>query len=153
MTKIQLLIKLYKKIFNKISCQKNDKYVKFKNPYTSNVSLNFLEGFLEGLVLHKNINIVQVGAHDGDSFDPISKFCKKYNHKITIGYIEPQPDVFEMLKKNKNFLERAKFLNAAITEDGENLIIYRLKKKYWKYYKMEKKMSEHCWPTAIASSF
>ena len=41
---------------------------------------------------------VQVGAHDGVSFDPVREYIAGYGFPALL--IEPQPDIFTRLKKN-----------------------------------------------------
>lgn len=80
---------------------------------------------------------VQIGAHDGKNLDPIYPFITA--HGWTGLFIEPQPDIFERLKKTYSGWEKqwAKegaaapnpywFLNAAIgMRDGE-MSLYRFK--------------------------
>lgn len=132
---------------------RNKKYVKFSNPTKTDVKLSYVEGYLDGLLSARGfLRIVQVGAHDGRSFDPISVFCEKNSGRLSAGFVEPQPDIFEMLKSNKSSLMDARFLNALITESGGSKPIFRLKKQYWEHYKPKSGLPAHCWPTAIASS-
>lgn len=143
------IVKLLKKV---CSVNKKDKHAKFINPPFLIDNVTFFDGVLEGLLaIKKPINIVQVGANDGLSFDPIHKFVTANNSMINILYIEPQVDVFDLLKDNHKSNPNAKFLNAAIGPAG-HLTMYRLKRKYWGYYKRGAGLDSHCWATAVASS-
>lgn len=128
-------------------------YEKFKNPTKTNDCLSYVDGFLDAF-LHqrKQVALVQVGAHDGSAFDPISAFVDANKDRIDAGFVEPQPEVFEMLKENKSSVPRARFLSALIVDDGKTIPLYRLKKEYWGFYKPARGLPEHAWPTAIASS-
>ena len=41
---------------------------------------------------------VQIGANDGINHDPLHEYVTKYNLSGLV--VEPQPDVFELLRKN-----------------------------------------------------
>lgn len=126
---------------------------KFKNPTKTSESLSYIDGYLDGILVDTNtISLVQIGAHDGSAFDPISSFIEINKHRVHGGFVEPQPELFVMLKKNKDSLPHAQFLNALIVSGDKSMPLYRLKKQYWRFYKPEKGLPEHAWPTAIASS-
>lgn len=78
---------------------------------------------LEFIVAHlmlrkKDIFFIQIGANDGVSADPVYKFANAFGWKGIL--VEPQPDIFERLKKNyEKCAPNLKFLNAAVsTHDG-----------------------------------
>ena len=60
---------------------------------------NFLNGVLFSLFEKNQIDIVQVGANDGEHGDPLYDFIKKYPQRISLIAIEPQLKAFNELKK------------------------------------------------------
>lgn len=79
------------------------------------------------LTYSKKIFFIQVGANDGKMSDPLNKFIKRYNKKITGIMIEPQKVEFERLKKmykNYNF----KFENIAISSRNQKRKLYKVRK-------------------------
>jgi FkbM family methyltransferase len=62
---------------------------------------------------------IQIGAHDGVSFDPICRYARQYNWRGIL--VEPQPKVFERLVKARHQEKNLFFENAAIGKtDGES---------------------------------
>jgi FkbM family methyltransferase len=71
------------------------------------------------------LTLIQVGANAGREDDPVRPYLLKYPWRGVL--IEPQPDVFEMLKLNYAGLEsRLFFENVAISTSPEPLKLYRL---------------------------
>lgn len=73
------------------------------------------------------INIVQIGANDGISADPIYDLIKD-NENIKAFLVEPQHDAFEQLVNNYtpyNISNRIKFLKYAITDKNESIKLYK----------------------------
>ena len=71
------------------------------------------------------LTLLQVGANEGRDDDPIRTYL--YNYPWQGLLIEPQPDVFENLKKNyAGAKSRLTFENIAISSSPEPLILYRL---------------------------
>jgi len=69
--------------------------------------------------------VVQIGANDGITYDPIHRFIVKYGFRGVL--VEPQPDAFSKLKKNYAALPQIAVEQAAIAEaDGEQAM-YRFK--------------------------
>lgn len=142
---------MIKRILNRFRGKK--KYVKFKNPTKTSVALSYIDGFLDGVTSEREkIALVQIGAHDGSAFDPINVFVDSNRGRVDAGFVEPQPEVFELLKENKSSIPNARFLNALIVNGEKSIPLYRLKKEYWGFYKPDKGLPDHAWPTAIASS-
>ena len=78
-----------------------------------------LEFVVAHLMLRKQkIFFVQIGANDGMAADPLYKFVTKFGWNGIL--VEPQPQIFEQLKKNyENWGQNLKFVNAAVSEqDG-----------------------------------
>jgi FkbM family methyltransferase len=73
----------------------------------------------------QSLTLVQVGANAGRDDDPIRPYILNYPWRSLL--IEPQPDVFEMLKTNYAGLEsRLIFENVAISGDPAPLKLFRL---------------------------
>ncbi len=69
--------------------------------------------------------VVQVGAFDGSSFDPIRNYILEYGLRAVL--IEPQPDIFERLVKSYEGQARVTFENAAISYKEGTATLYRFK--------------------------
>jgi len=76
--------------------------------------------------LPSDCTVIQIGANDGKSFDPVRSFILKYKFRALL--VEPQPDVFERLKKNYEGREGVSFANVAISAKRGVLPLYRFKK-------------------------
>ncbi len=64
------------------------------------------------------MSVVQIGAYDGKSEDPLFAFLTQYNVRAIL--VEPQPRVFEMLKENYKNCANVDLVRAAVaTKDGE----------------------------------
>ena len=88
-----------------------------------------LKNILENLFKKKLINsIIQIGANDGDQFDHLSLFIKKYNTKSIL--VEPIFEHFEKLKKNYYSHKNIIFENLAISENKELKNLYSVKKEF-----------------------
>ncbi len=71
------------------------------------------------------INIVQIGANDGISADPIYDYIID-NNNIHAYLVEPQKDAFIELEKNyKNASDRVKCYKHAITDKNEEIKLYK----------------------------
>lgn len=68
---------------------------------------------------------IQIGANDGKTNDPVYPFVVKYNLSGIV--IEPQPDVFKLLKETYKNYPKVKCVNAAIAEKSGSLSFYRAK--------------------------
>lgn len=75
----------------------------------------------------ENFFVVQVGANDGNFADPLSQLIK--THRWNGILIEPQPDVFDKLKKEyKSEADLLQFENIAISSKPGTLPLYRLRR-------------------------
>lgn len=91
--------------------------------------------------------VLQIGAHDGFSSDPLNKYIVKYSLNAVL--VEPQSDVFENLKNNYHGLQNLHFVNAAISHENGYTKIYRLAPSFYdKYQKLRKKRAN---PTCVSS--
>lgn len=94
--------------------------------------LNHLESCLYTLLTQRRvINIVQIGANNGSTNDPIYKFIQENPGKTRIVLIEPQEFLIPYLAANYEFHRAMHILNIAIG-GGEELTLYRVKHDCWK---------------------
>jgi hypothetical protein len=73
----------------------------------------------------KDIFFVQIGAHDGHSYDPIGPYVRKFQWRGLL--IEPQPAVFAKLKEHYAGQSNLIFENVAIAEQEGSLTLYCFK--------------------------
>ena len=72
--------------------------------------------------------IIQIGANDGVSGDPLFDMAQKHeNWKLLL--VEPVPHLFDQLKKNYGNTARVTYVNAAINEDGDPQLFYVIDQK------------------------
>ena len=97
--------------------------------------LNFLDGFLTGL-LHSNdkLGLLQCGANDGVTVDPVRQFILRNPEKVHAVLVEPLPDIHALLTENYAGQEHVKALNLAIGPQ-ESIELYRIKREYTEQYK------------------
>ena len=84
------------------------------------------------------LQFVQIGANDGLRNDPIREFVVRDRWNGV--FVEPLPDVFELLKRNYAYLGNAnlKFVNAAIATSGEtDLTFYTFDEDFLNQLPME----------------
>ena len=77
----------------------------------------------------KNYKIIQIGANDGVSGDPVNHFIMDYHNSISYIGLEPQTIPFEKLKKNYKEFNNFYFIKECIGEKGVNKFYY-LNKEY-----------------------
>lgn len=65
---------------------------------------------------------VQIGAHDGVSFDPIRPFVEKFRWRGLL--VEPQPKVFQKLVENYRSHPQLILENAAVAEQDGSAVLY-----------------------------
>mgnify|MGYP001241831218 FL=1 len=68
---------------------------------------------------------VQIGAHDGKSFDPIHKYVTRYHWRGVL--IEPQPELFRRLKATYASEPQLRFENVAIADKDGIVDLYCFK--------------------------
>lgn len=78
--------------------------------------------------------IVQVGANDGKTHDPLHNFAMQYRERTEMVLIEPQTEVLRDLQINYSEHPATTVLNSAVGEPG-NLTLYRIKPQYWRFYR------------------
>jgi FkbM family methyltransferase len=69
-------------------------------------------------------NILQIGANDGNRYDPYKKLIERYGFRGVL--VEPDPVVFEKLKKNYENQPQLSFENVAIGKTPGHLPFYLL---------------------------
>jgi len=74
---------------------------------------------------HKDVFVLQVGANDGVSGDPIQQFIKKCKWKGLL--LEPLPDIFEKLQHNYQSEEGIILHNAALAAQDGSVTFYRIR--------------------------
>lgn len=83
------------------------------------------DNFLELYFSLKRPFVLQIGANDGKTHDPLYKYISKY--QLSGLLVEPQPDVFEALKDNYKENKNLKFANVAIGDRDGYIPFYRIK--------------------------
>ena len=73
----------------------------------------------------KNVFVLQVGANDGVSSDPIHPFVKNYKWQGLL--LEPLPDIFEKLQRNYQNRAGVVLCNAALSDGDGSMTFYRIK--------------------------
>ena len=69
-----------------------------------------------------DIFFLQIGAHDGVSYDPIHDYVRKYHWRGLL--VEPQPHVFQKLRENYADEKQLLFENSAIATQNGTLDLY-----------------------------
>jgi len=69
--------------------------------------------------------ILQIGAFDGVSNDPVSDFIRQGKMRAIL--VEPVESNFQKLKKAYQGIDRVSFVQAAITHEDGNVTMYRVK--------------------------
>jgi FkbM family methyltransferase len=69
--------------------------------------------------------VLQIGACDGVTYDPIHKWIKKYGWRGIL--VEPQKEMFEKLKRNYDHNHKLIFENVAVAEDNRDRTLYTIK--------------------------
>lgn len=100
------------------------------------LNASFIYGLLEGISckISNKIKIVQVGANDGVTNDPLNEWVNNNLDANQLILIEPQSNVFEKLIKNYSSHPSAYFYNNAIGEKGQ-LRLYRINQQYNHLYR------------------
>lgn len=89
---------------------------------------------------------LQVGANDGKTNDPLYPYVTKYG--LSGCLVEPQKDVFEILKETYSGNQNLIFENVAISIEDGSKDIYSIKHKYRAIYEQN---SENAKATGVTS--
>ena len=93
-----------------------------------------LDVCIDTLSIKNKLNIIQIGANDGKTLDPV--YLKNLAHGKKILLIEPQTFYKDLLLKNyANFKGELYIEHVAIGDGTNNLEFYTLKEEYWEEYK------------------
>lgn len=100
---------------------------------------SFFEGLLEGLTLNydQRIKIIQIGANDAQTKDPISNFVRNNFDRTSILLIEPISKVMEKLMNNYSFHNHAIFVNSAVSSKNESFELFMISKELQEPYKQK----------------
>lgn len=98
---------------------------------------SFLEGALIGMssVLDRPLRIVQIGANDGVTSDPLASFLETMGRHVHALRIEPHPAVFELLKELHLGQAGVTLLNVAIDESPGTMDLFFLREDDWDRYR------------------
>ncbi len=116
--------KFYKKFRFNLSANNNPVFIGFYR-YFYSPSKGSISAFLDEFSkFHDTVNVVQIGANDGITHDPIHKFIKrdKWNGVL----LEPQKDVFPTLEKLYAKNRGIKTLNAALGDSDGKTNLYKI---------------------------
>lgn len=70
--------------------------------------------------------IVQVGANDGKSWDPIHNFVTTHHDRLKALVLEPLPDIFEQLRRNYAKYPNVTPVNAAVHNTEKEMTLWRV---------------------------
>jgi len=108
---------------------------KRRRPEPSETYPAFMDGYLRGLLPHQGrLGIIQCGANDGLTVDPLARFIQDNMAAIDAVLIEPVPDVHDRLAARYANDANIVTLNTAIGPDG-TIDLYRIKPAYAAHYK------------------
>jgi FkbM family methyltransferase len=125
--------KIFKKIVGIFGFKLIDKNLVKNERLINNFSHFSLNSILNKFFIHKIIkNIIQIGANDGQRFDEINFFIKKFNTKAIL--IEPVQQNFLELKKNYKNSKNVIFENSAITKKNDIIHLFKVKNSYLSQY-------------------
>lgn len=98
--------------------------------------LSFFEGVLEAFYLaYPKIHILQVGANDGITDDPIYRFVTTRPGLGSVVLVEPQKELIKKLRANYIGRDNVRVMNCAIDGERDERALYRIKPEYWAAYK------------------
>ena len=125
------------KIFKKIIGLTGYKLIEknsFKNNRTLSkntlININSILSFIFNN--HKITSLVQIGANDGQSFDELNSYIKKYKPRSIL--VEPIKENFLKLKENYKNVDNIELENSAISIDQEISFLYKVDTKFEKKY-------------------
>jgi FkbM family methyltransferase len=128
--------------------------IRQKKPAPPLREMTHLESCLHLLTnMRQTLNIVQVGANDGITNDPLYEFISNYPHSTRIILCEPQSYLIPELEKSYGFHDAKYIFNGAIGP-GPSLKLYRIKRECWAECSAPyaKEWPEYRAPTGVTSS-
>ena len=63
------------------------------------------------------LNLIQIGAHDGVTGDPLNRFLNDFGHQVRVVFFEPQLKEFKKLKENYKKFNNFIFINKAVGKE------------------------------------
>jgi hypothetical protein len=90
----------------------------------------YIQLMTEFIRIYGKLNIVQIGANDGQINDPIYDFVIRNKEFTNIALIEPQTSIIKYLEKNYETHPNAGIYNVAIGPE-QNLTLFRVKPEYY----------------------
>lgn len=97
--------------------------------------LSFLDGLLSGRIAGgRRLAVLQCGANDGVTGDPINKFVLRNPHAVSAVMVEPIYDVFANLQANYASHAHVKTLNVAVGPD-DRIALYRIRPEFSARYR------------------
>ncbi len=81
------------------------------------------------------INLVQIGANDGKSNDPLYEIIVAKPHGVKVLMVEPQPELIGILKSNFEALSDVHYFQGAISNKAARMTLYRVKPSLWGHIK------------------
>ena len=125
--------KLLKKVVGALGYKLFDKnYVVNTRLISNNSSLNIktlLNYFFENRYIE---NLIQIGANDGENFDELSYFIKRFKTESIL--VEPIYEHIQKLKETYSSHTNIKLENVAIFEEEEKKYLFSVKKEFRKIY-------------------
>jgi len=116
--------KFYKKFRYNLSSKNNPIFIGFYK-YLYSPSKGSASAFLDDFSkLHDSVTVIQIGANDGITHDPIHKFIKRDKWKGVL--LEPQKHVFPTLEKLYAKNKGIKTLNAALGDTDGVTKLYKI---------------------------
>lgn len=117
--------KLLKKVLGIFEYKLIDKNLFKNNRLLSDKSFLTINIILKNIFEKKKINnLIQIGANDGDRFDILNYYIKKYQTQSLL--VEPIKKNFEQLKKNYKNYNFITFDNSAISVNNEISYLYKV---------------------------
>ena len=128
-----MLLKIFKKIAGILGFKLIDKDLIKKDRELSKYAFYSLDRILERIFIKNLIKtLVQVGSNDGQRFDSLNKFIKKYCPKSIL--VEPIKSDFIDLKNNYKDYENIFFENSAISVNNEVNSLFKVNDTKSKFY-------------------
>ena len=116
--------KFYKKFRFNLSAKNNPLFIGFYK-YFYSPSKGSISAFLDDFSkLHNKVTVIQIGANDGITHDPIHKFIKRDKWKGVL--LEPQKHVFPTLEKLYARDKEISTLNAALGDSDGKTKLYKI---------------------------
>lgn len=102
------------------------------NSLRTSLGIQELLGLLAGQ-LDRPLSIIQIGAYDGVSFDPLPRFVRDQPHNITL--VEPNPAILETLRSNYKSNPLAQVVPVAVsTSRAKNTTLFTFNDELVKTY-------------------